>query len=346
MDEGKNPAKVRAAKARAEALTTEERKEIGRKAAAARWDKAKEVPHAIYGSPDRLLPIGNVELQCYVLGDEEKTRVITQAGFLEALGRHRKANVRDEGGEEPTPAILQGKALKPFISNELLEKSRPIKFRLPSGTMASGYRAEILPLVCEAYLKARDADDLPHNQQHVARQAEILIRALAHTGIIALVDEVTGFQRDRAANALTEILEKFIAKELRPWVRTFPDEFYEQIFRLRGLTFPKDSVQRPQYFGHLTNDIIYSRLAPGVLQELKKATPRDDQGRHKQHLFRRLSADLGHPRLREHLAAVITTMKLSDSYDDFLQKLERVRPRFLALKSPMITPKQLNLPGL
>lgn len=313
---------------RAELLPPDRRAEIARQAAEARW--GVKVPSAIYGSPDRPVRVGNVELQCYVLDD--KTRVLTQAGFLQSLGRHRKANVRDEGTEEPVPPILQGKAIKPFISQELLEKSRPIKFRLAAGSgksmVASGYRAEILPMVCDVYLKARDAGALPHNQMHVAKQADLLVRALAHVGIIALVDEATGYQRDRAATALAEILEKFIAKELQPWVRTFPDVFYEQMFRLRGLDFPKDSVKRPRYFGHLTNDIIYARLAPKILEELKNATPRSPDGRHKHQLHRRLTEDFGHPRLREHLASVLTAMQLSDDYDDFIRKLDRVKPRF------------------
>lgn len=138
----------------------------------------------------------------------------------------------------------------------------------------------------------------------------------------------TGFQRDRAATALAEILDKFIAKELRPWVSTFPSEYYAQLFRLRGLDFTKDLVRRPQYFGHLTNDIIYARLAPKVLEELKSATPRAPDGRHKHHLHRRLTEDYGHPKLREHLASVITAMQLSDDYGDFIGKLDKVKPRF------------------
>ena len=37
---------------------------------------------------------------------------------------------------------------------------------------------------------------------------------------------------------------------------------------------------------------------------------------------------VGHPRLREHLASVITIMKLSVDYDaDFMEKLDRIHPR-------------------
>jgi hypothetical protein len=72
--------------------------------------------------------------------------------------------------------------------------------------LASGYRADLLPIVCEVYLQARDAAVLPPNQQHVAKQADILMRGLAHVGIIALVDEATGYQEFRAKDALSRIL--------------------------------------------------------------------------------------------------------------------------------------------
>jgi hypothetical protein len=311
-------------RARAANLSKDERSKIARRAALARW--SEELPEAICGSPDRPLRIGDIPLQCYVL--EDGTRVLTQAEFLEALGRHPKANVRREGGEERMPAILQGKAIAPFLTQEVLDKGKPIAFRTPSGNRANGYRAELLPLLCEVYLKARDADALPSNQKDVARQAEILVRALAHTGIIALVDEATGYQELRAKNELASILEAFIDKELQPWIQTFPDDFYRQIFRLRQLHYPNDSVKKPQYFGHLTNDIVYRRLAPGVLDELRKVTPRLESGARKHKYFQRLTSNLGYPKLREHLGSVVTLMKLSRDWGDFEDKLDRIHPRW------------------
>jgi hypothetical protein len=318
--------------ARAKSLTPLERSEIARAAVMARWEKAgklTDIPQATHGSPDRPLRIADVELECYVLSDG--TRVLSQAAFLEALGRHRKANVRREQGEEQTPAILQGKAIKPFISKEILEKSRPFKFRTPSGVTANGYRADLLPEVCEIYLRARDADVLPRNQEHVAKQAEILIRGLAHVGIIALVDEATGYQDDRARNALAKILEAFIAKELRKWVSTFPVEYYKELFRLRGWKFPNlpaDQRKRPVLVGRITNDVIYDRLAPGVRITLHTLTPRDEKGRLKHKLFQRLTEDVGHPKLREHLASVITLMKASYTWKHFMEMLNRSLPRY------------------
>ena len=81
------------------------------------------------------------------------------------------------------------------------------------------------------------------------------------------------------------------------------------------------------YFGHLTNDIIYKRLAPGVLEELKKTTPKAPSGLSRHTLFQRLTPDLGHPKLREHMASVVTIMNLSDKYGDFARKIDYIHPR-------------------
>jgi len=322
---GQNEGRGNGGKARAAKLTPEERMAISVKGVEARKELAA-LPRATHGSPEHPLRIGDAEIQCYVLADG--TRVLSQAEFLEALGRHRKANVRNDEGEERLPAILQGKAIYPFISKDLAEKSRPITFRTPSGAKASGYRAELLPEVCEIYLKAKDAGVLPSNQEHVAAKASILVRGLARVGIIALVDEATGYQKDRARDALAQILEAFVAKELQPYVRKFPAEFYEEMFRLRGLPFDPTSVKRPPYFGHLTNDVVYRRLAPGVWKELKSKAKKNDVGRPTHQLHRLLTPEVGDPRLKDLLTKVVTVMQLSDRWGDFKTKLDRVAPAY------------------
>ena len=325
---GKDPQRVKAAKARATSLSPSRRSEIAKAAAETRW--AGELPHAEYEGEFRL---GETHIACAVLPNG--ARIITQATFLRALGRSRspKAGTGVLSTVDELPFFLQAEALRPFISDDLLQSTSPIFYRTKSGGKGVGYDARLLPQVADVYLQMRDAalketGKVPTRYQPMVFAADVLVRALANVGIIALVDEATGFQRDRASDALASILEAFIAKELRPWVRTFPSDFYEQLFRLRGLNFPQDQVYRPQYFGHLTNDIIYKRLAPGVLEELKKAVPRRDDGRHKHQFFRRLTESVGHPKLREHLASVITMMKLSKDYADFEQKLDRIHPSY------------------
>ena len=224
--------------------------------------------------------------------------------------------------------MLQGAAFEPFLTPEILEKAQPIHFRIPGGSKASGYRAEILPVVCEIYLKARDAGTLTFRQRPIADQADILIRGLATVGIIALVDEATHYQEMRARNALSRILEEFVAKELQAWVKTFPNDYYSHLFRLRGLEYPNGSVRRPQYFGDITNDIVYKRLAPGVLDELKRVTPKSDTGRRRGRYFQSLTLNAGYPKLLAHLGSVVTLMKINTDWKGFMRQLDIIHPRW------------------
>ena len=279
----------------------------------------------IAGTQNHPLIIGGVEIECYVLEDE--TRVLSRGGFQAALGRHRTSRKHQPDDVVSLPAFLAASNLKPFISEDLVTASTPVSFQAPSrGPIAYGYRAELLPQVCEVYLKAREAGALVPSQEHIAVQAGILIRGLATVGVIALVDEATGYQRIREERALATILEKFIAKELQPWTKTFPYEFYAAIFRLKGWPGP-DGVKRPSVIGRYTNDIVYSRLAPGVLEELQARTPKLPSGNRRNKYFQWFTPDFGHPRLREHLHAVIALMKASTTWAGFQRSLRRAFPK-------------------
>ncbi|MBU4609173.1 P63C domain-containing protein [Achromobacter sp. GG226] len=312
--------------ARAQKLTPERRSEIAKNAAAARKLIAA-TPMADYVGN---LTLGSIDIPCAVLPDG--TRLISQGGVTGAFGPvtggwqlRRKMENEDSGG---LPPFLVAASLNPFISEELRTMvTTPKMYRDPrGGPLRIGFEASSLPMICDVWLKAREAGALSKPQLAVAARAEILMRGLAHVGIIALVDEATGFQRDRERDALAKILESFVAKELQPYVKTFPPEYYEELFRLRRLDYPASNPRfRPQYFGMLTNDIVYERLAPGLLEELKRQASKDEK---KAHLHRRLTQEIGHPKLREHLASVVTAMKLSDDYPDFISKLNRLHPRF------------------
>lgn len=314
--------KARGGLARAKALTKEQRSEIARKAALAKVEMAK-LPKATHGSSDHPLRIGDIELPCYVL--EDGTRILSQRGVMSGIGISR-GSTRDSS--DRLTALMESPALQGFVSPHVLDAIRgPIKFiHSAGGGVAYGYPATILAEICDAVLEARKAKKLPPRQIKVAEQAEILLRGFARVGIIALIDEATGYQKDRAKDALAQILEAFVAKELQPYVRTFPADYYEQLFRLRGLPYPPERAQyRPQYFGVLTNDIVYKRLAPGLLSELKKENSKSSK---KGRLFQRLTPDMGHPKLREHLASTVTIMKLSKDYADFIDKMNRIHPRY------------------
>jgi hypothetical protein len=65
-----------------------------------------------------------------------------------------------------------------------------------------------------------------------------------------------------------------------------------------------------------------------VLDELKRVTPKNETGRFKHRLFQRLTTNLGYPKLREHLGAVVATMRMSDNWHDFINKMDRFYPRY------------------
>lgn len=315
--------------ARAKSLTKEERSMIAKNAANARWNSDLTVA----GYEGEFF-IGNVPISCAVLPNGK--RIITQSTFLDVLGRSSRpaagTGILTTYGD--LPVFLSSDDLKPYISEEVNELIEPVFFKNKRDNRKKvGYDARLLPKTAEVYLRFRDEilkekKEIPKRYQKMIIAADILMRGLADVGIIALIDEATGYQRDRARNALAKILEEFIAKELRPWIHTFPNEFYEQLFRLRGLSYPVMTIKKPQYFGHLTNDIIYARLAPSVLEELKKTIPRDEKGRHKYQFHRKLTEDMGHPKLRELLSSVITLMKISKNYQQFHKMLDDVNPRY------------------
>jgi P63C domain len=319
-------------KARAEKLSPEERRDIARQGAAARWGgpTATGLPVAQYGSPDRPLRIGNTEIPCYVLNDGR--RVIVQGGMFTALDM--KQGTAGRGGGDRLAKFIATKSINPFVTDHLASLIiHPIKFRTPAGgAIAYGYEATILADLCDAVLAARREGRLNYQQDHIAAQCEILVRAFARVGIIALVDEATGYQDQRAHDALARILERFIVKELQPYVKTFPPDFYKEIYRLHGWTYPPVQNRHNSNLGKLTNDLVYDRLAPGVRDKLHELTPRNPSGRLKQKLFQRLTPHFGHPKLREHLGAVVMAMKMSEDWKGFVVVANRLLPKYPRLE--------------
>ncbi len=309
-------------RARAKALSASERSEIASKAATARWD----VPKAEYGAPDRPLRIGAIEIPCYVLDDGR--RVITQAGAMSALSMSQ--GTATKGGGDRITNFLSTKAISPFISKELQKMITPIKFRPPTGGIAYGYDAKILPEICDSVLEARDNKTLNYQQGHIAKQCETLIRAFAKIGIVALVDEATGYQAARNRDALQRLLDKYLTDEWAKWTKTFPDEYYEQLFRLHGIAYPNGTggTKRPGYVGHWTNDIVYDRLAPGIKEELKRKNPRTETGTRARTHHQHLTRDIGHPALMEHLSNIIFLMRTCEDWDEFKRRLDDAAPKW------------------
>ena len=141
-----------------------------------------------------ILHIANVDLRCYVL--EDQRRVISGRSLTEAIGM--------KGRGQGASRIPTHPALKGFIGPDLAHAiENPIQIK-PNST---GFEATILLQICEAILNARDAGALKTGQeQRYAKAADTLMRAFATVGIIALVDEATGYQAQRDHDELQKIL--------------------------------------------------------------------------------------------------------------------------------------------
>jgi hypothetical protein len=321
-------------KARARNLTKQQLQEIGRKGAAAKWAKANnaELRQALRAAP---LVIAGIEVDCAVLDDKENTRVVSETKFMQAMGMYRSGALstrrrQDERGAQ-IPLSLAHKNLKPFIDQHLgLVHTSMVSYRTPEGSIVTaGIPATLIPKICEVWIDADRAGVLGPRQKLIAKKADVLHRGLAHVGIIGLIDEATGFQDLRPQYALAKILEQFVAKEFRKWTRTFPLEYFRELCRLRKVPFPIEPPFRlPQYFGHLTNDIIYARMAPYVLAELRRKNPAVAPGRRRHKHFQWLTENIGDPRLREHLWKVIGIMQVFTEWEPFYEALNRILPKF------------------
>jgi P63C domain len=312
--------------ARAKSLSPERRREIALAGVQAKRERATLVPITHQGD----LKLSGFDLPCYVTSSGE--RLLSGRGLQEAL------RLVDE--EAPASGQKPGSRVDRFLSskwaNPLIYKDKGPDHFLPircvyEGKAISGYRAEVLADVCEAMLEARDLGLLTTPRRlAIAKQCEILMRGFMRVGIIALVDEATGYQKDRVRDELAQILQAFVAKEMQPYLKKFPAQFYQELFRLRNLPFDPKSVKRPLYFGHLTNDIIYRRLAPGVWLELKQKSKKEvlDSQAIKPHLHRFLTGDIGDPKLKTLITKVTTIMQLSISWPDFKQKLDQLLPAY------------------
>jgi len=174
-------------------------------------------------------------------------RAVCQHGLAQRI---RRLNVGFKAGSACRKVAARGVARKiAGLMHDLAKKgidikdlafraNSPIRFILPrGGVVADGYEATILPDVCAVIIEAGRLGKLGKRLSHLAERCAVLQHGFATLGIIALVDEATGYQDYRTRDALAKILERFVAKEIQPYVRTFPAEFYKQIlsFEWMGL---------------------------------------------------------------------------------------------------------------
>jgi len=313
---------------RAASLSKEKRRDIARKAASARWkdkgesdeievENAAVLPVAKYKG---VLPIGD-GIPCYVLDNGQ--RVVGRTSFTEML-----TGIKGGGGLEK---YLGVGPLKPFIDLGLaLERMTP--FRLPEveglERHVKGLPPDLLIDICQGFVCALEESNRPEPKARLTpRQAEMAIRAsmflvaCAKVGLDALIDEVTGYQYERAEDALRVKLKAYLTEELRKWEKTFPDELWREFARLTNW---KGSVtQRPKYWGHLVKELVYDYLDTDVAEWLKShhPQPRDE----KWHQW--LTKEYGVQKLLGHIFTLIGIAKTCADMHELREKMAQLYGR-------------------
>lgn len=277
-----------------------------------------------------VLRIGGFNIRCAVLDDG--TRILVERSVAKALGvKGAGAYWEKKKKGDPSailPEYISAKYLQPFVSDELREKlAEPIEYINKQNKRLKGLEATVLPDVCDVWIKAKEASALDESKKKIAQKAYILMKGFANIGIIALIDEATGYQEIRDKRALREILDRFLLKEQARWAKRFPDEFYEQMFRLKNWQWKGMKVNRPSVVGKYTNDLVYERLAPDMLRELKRLNPPDDKGRRKSKHQQWLTEDIGHPALQRHLHMLIGFERASANWEMFYRMVQRALPK-------------------
>lgn len=264
------------------------------------------------------LHLGDFTIPCYVLKDGR--RVLSGRKMQEALKMVDEAGQKSSGHR--LPVFIGRKSLEPFVAKYLGAGTLDPITCYDGGNKINGYRAEALADICDVFLEARKHIELTSRQQIIAEQCEMLMRGFARVGIIALVDEATGYQHERENDELQKILKAYIAEELLPWQKRFPDVFYQELFRLNGWDYTVKGIKRrPGIIGKWTNKLIYEQLPPGVLDELKRVTPKSAR------LHQSLTADIGQPELAAQITQVVTVFRLSDNMAQVWAQISRLHSR-------------------
>jgi len=298
----------------------ERRKEIASKGGRARW--LRRATH------EGELVIMGKTLPCVVLDNGD--RVLTQVAIFDVFDRPRRGTREQKDLTVKAPNFADANNLKPFVSQEHRDMMAPVKYLTLSKSEAVGYHAEIIPLVCDLYLSAREAGVLTVGQIKTAKTSELLVRSLSKVGITALVDEATGYQATRPMEALQKYLDKILCRELAEWSSKFPLEFYENLYRLKGWEWESGQQKYYRCVGNYTNDLIYSRLGAGVLDELKRRTPKSKAGNPSNKLHQWLSSDQGTPMLAKHIHSIIVIQRIalanSSNWTSFIKMVDAALP--------------------
>lgn len=280
----------------------------------------EKVFNAKYGNENTCLVINGIQIPCFIIDDENNTRIISSRGMARIFGL-------SENGNSFKKFINSGIIKLTFGTALSTTPPKPINVRLSNGIMVLGYKAESLIDICIAVKSAyTDPADINYNR-HIL--ADAIINASARTGIIALVDEALGYNREaeEGKNSLQKFFSEFLRHDAAKWVKTFPDSFFFDIYKMKGWTW-KITNKHPVIVGLIIRDLVYERLAPGLLEQFDKLNPKNENGNrtYKNHQF--IKEDY-RDILPGHFPKIDMLAKLADyDWDKFTEMMDKVMPKY------------------
>ncbi len=307
--------KAKAARARAESLSPEQRSAIAKQGAVARWG----------AKPVKALKKGNfqeefgLDVECYVLNDEGKTAVISKSGLGASIGLSRRGNAFTR--------FAGSKYIAPYLGAEIRQKiENPLIFQWPGRGAQEppqevhGYDVTLLIDVCKAILEADSAGVLTRNQEGLARQARLIVNASAKSGIKNLVYALAGY--DATKQEVIDAFKFYVREEAREYEKEFPDKLYEEWYRLYQL--PKPERNKPWKFKDLTVKHVYTPLAQSngkILEMTRASRTASNERRKKLHQF---LAEIGVKALRTHLGQLLGIAQISRDRPEYEKHVNKV----------------------
>jgi hypothetical protein len=252
-----------------------------------------------YGS----IQIGDIALECVVLGDDGEVRAYIQKQLVKAIGF-----VKNRRGTEARQFL---QVFAPNYLSELEKTNVPHEVKMPHGNHAKIYEAGILTEITSNVIGAALDGTLKHQHRHLVKPCMAIMRALAKTGETALIDEATGYQHHRAPDALQDLFGRLVRETCSDWERRFHPDYYAALYRLFGWEY-KGQSQRPLIIGQITDQVVYGAIFPAEIM----AEIRERRGGRLDRLHQWLK-DGGLSLLEKQIAAVTMIARSSTDYQDF-----------------------------
>lgn len=287
-----------------------------------------EVPAIPIAEWPGVLKVGEAELPVYVLHGGR--RIISRTGATDMItGRKGGGNLE---------SYLGVGALKGYIPEDWQDSL--IEFTIPGVQNKSvrGITADMFLNICRAYVQAFDDDALvTDRQKDIATKASMFLAACAGVGLTALIDEATGYQYERAEDALEFKLQLFLETEMRKWEATFPDELWREFGRLTN--WSGGINQRPRYWGKLVMELVYGYLDPDVSDWLRRNNPKPHKG---QNHHQWLSSQYGLRKLTEHIWMVIGLAKACETMAELKTRMAEMYGREQVLFTMHLPPRNTS----